>query len=152
MFNINDLDQHRSKIKFDVSGDSLVCVIRKKAIKSTSEELVRQLIIHFLLEKYNISKNYIAVEKQIELHSTKKRFDILIYDKFTKPLILIECKKSEHKLSQQDLDQLSRYNIVMNAPYSILTNGKQIIICEYKNKEFSFLNELPEESYWSAYY
>lgn len=98
--------------------------VRKRRVVLKPEEHVRQLFLQYLLSDSSATINRIAVEKQIKLNNLSKRFDILIYDQSLSPQTLIECKSPSHKLGQKDLDQMVNYNIVLNASYLILTNGK----------------------------
>ena len=41
------------------------------------------------------------------------------------PVLLAECKAPNVKLSQDTLDQAARYNLVLNVPNLLLTNGNQ---------------------------
>ena len=109
------------------------------------EELVRQLMISYLIGFKNYNKNKIAVEKELKLLERKKRFDILIYDSAMSPHILIECKAPEVPITQNTFEQISRYNLELNAPFLIVTNGITTYCCEVfvEGGNYKFLNEVP---------
>jgi len=67
------------------------------------------------------------VEGAITLNGMTRRCDIVVYDRNLKPWMIVECKKEEVELSQKVADQASRYNIVLNVPYLLLTNGRQVL-------------------------
>ena len=128
-------DNHQTKV-FDV--------IRKTYVVLTPEEWVRQHIIHFLIEEKNYPKGLIEVEKQITLFNTTKRVDILVRDNKLQPLVLIECKAAEITLTQKEINQLARYQLSLQAPLSMLSNGLQHLIMRVENGQISFLDELPD--------
>lgn len=119
-------------------------IIRKKYIALTPEEWVRQHVIHFLAEEKNFPKGLMETEKEIALFNTKKRIDILVRSNELKPLLLIECKEPSVKLSQKEAEQLARYQLSLQCPYSMLTNGLSHIVIHSVNEKISFLPELPD--------
>lgn len=97
--------------------------IRKKWVFLSGEEYVRQQLIHYLIDTKRIGPGRIGVEKGIAYHEMKKRFDVVVFDKTGSPLLLCECKAPDVELNQATLNQISRYNSTMNAPYLLVTNG-----------------------------
>lgn len=117
--------------------------VRKAYFILTPEEWVRQHAIHFVLNEKKYPAGLIEVEKQIILFNTTKRVDILIRDKNLKPLLLIECKAAEISLTQNEINQLARYQITLQAPYCMLTNGLNHVVMKLENDKIIFLSELP---------
>ena len=119
--------------------------IRKKYLVLLPEELVRQLVVAFLIKKKTYNKNRIAIEKSLMVNGLPKRWDILVYDELTNPWMLIECKAPTVKISQDTFDQIARYNLSLNVPYLLVTNGLQSYCCEidYQNQTYEFLDEIP---------
>ena len=99
--------------------------IRKKWVKETNEESVRQYFIHYLIDVQNIPPHFISVERQISYLGHLKRYDIVIYKKNTEIFMVIECKASSVELSQATINQAAVYNTGLNAEYIGVTNGKQ---------------------------
>lgn len=97
--------------------------IRMKYVVNTPEEVVRQSMIQYLLKEKLYPKGVIAVEYSINLNGLHKRIDILIHSATGKAAILIECKSPQTPINQLVLDQASRYNQVVEAPYICLYNG-----------------------------
>jgi hypothetical protein len=120
----------------------IFCVVRKRWLKITPEEWVRQNFILYLTEKLLYPISLIAVEKQINLHERKKRFDIAVYNN-SEPYILIECKEMEVTLTQNVLMQALQYNSSLQAPMLVITNGKQCFAFEKKDKQFLEIFEIP---------
>lgn len=97
--------------------------IRRKYVVLTPEEEVRQNFINYLLDFRGYSKNLISVEKGTNYHSLSKRTDIVVFDKNGKPFMLVECKAASVPLNQSVIEQASRYNLSIQAPYLCVTNG-----------------------------
>ena len=72
----------------------ITCAIRKKEIKLTPEEAVRQLYIDRLLHEYGYAASRIQLEIPIHFGREIKRADITIMDKDrpTVPYIIVELK------------------------------------------------------------
>lgn len=119
--------------------------IRRKYVALTPEEWVRQHFIHYLINYKHYPSALIAVEKEIDLYGLKRRFDIVCFDRSSRPYLIVECKAPEVPLSQSVFDQVFRYNLIMAAPYVAITNGI-IHHCGHSisDKQFTLLAEIPE--------
>ncbi|HKC68109.1 MAG TPA: type I restriction enzyme HsdR N-terminal domain-containing protein [Bacteroidia bacterium] len=118
-------------------------IIRKKHVLLTPEEWVRQHAIHFLIKEKKFPTGLIEVEKQISLFNTSKRVDVLIRNKNLQPLLLVECKAADVALTQTEINQLARYQITIQAPYCMLTNGINHVVMKLEGNKVTFLQELP---------
>lgn len=120
-------------------------VIRKKYIVLTAEEWVRQNFIRFLTTEKKFPVSLIAIEKKVTYNTLSKRYDVLIYNS-SNPIVLIECKAPDVKLTQAAFDQIARYNFDLKVKYLVVTNGLQHLYCrmDYTNNTYQFINELPE--------
>ncbi len=121
--------------------------VRRKWLRSTPEEMVRQLILCHLISQCKYPIKLIQVEKELELYRLKKRFDILLYNRDLRPFMLVECKRPEIKLSQDTFDQVARYNLSLQVPYLLITNGKATYCSKinYHEKSYEFLTSLPPQ-------
>ena len=123
----------------------VLCLIRRKKIKLTPEEWVRQHFIAFLHEQHGFPLERMAVEKSIQYGGLTKRWDILVYDKDFQPSILVECKAPNIPIGLDTLYQALTYQKEMQGKFIALTNGQthayfEIHSDEQKLKEKS---ELP---------
>ena len=118
--------------------------IRKKYLVLQQEELVRQSCILWLIDQ-GFSRNRLQVEKLIKIHGLTRRFDIVVYDKQVRPYILIECKAPEVRIDQSTFDQIASYQIALNAPYLMVTNGISNFIAhmDHEVQQYRFFNEIP---------
>ena len=114
---------YQPKIKSQQGKEFIYDEIRKQWIMLTPEEWVRQNFLQYLIQVKKYPATLIAVEKEIKLGDLAKRFDIVVYDKNTQPWIIIECKEMEVALDKLVLDQALRYNITLQVPYIVITNG-----------------------------
>jgi len=97
--------------------------IRKKWLQLTPEEWVRQHVVNYFIIQQKYPSSLISLEKEIELNGIKKRYDVVVYTKELKPFIIVECKAPGVELSQEVLEQASRYNLILNVDYVFITNG-----------------------------
>ena len=120
-------------------------IVRKKYVRLSPEEWVRQHMIHFLVHDKKVPISLTAIEKLVMVNRLQRRFDILVYSKQHKPWLLVECKAPEVKISQEVFDQAARYNLSLQAEYFVLTNGLQTYCCrlDHVNGKYQFLEELP---------
>ena len=109
----------------------------------TPEEWVRQNFLHYLIEVLHYPASLIAVEKQLMLGDIKKRFDIVVYNKESKPFMMIECKEMNVALSENVLQQVLRYNTNMQAKFLIITNGSHCFGFEKIDNRFEEINSMP---------
>lgn len=119
--------------------------IRKKELMLSPEEWVRQHFVQYLIQQKGYSKNYISLEKGLQLHDLKKRTDILVFDENTMPLMLVECKAPHIKITQSVFDQAARYNMIYRVKYLVVTNGLDHYYCEmdYECESYRFIEDLP---------
>jgi len=113
---------------------------RRLWVADTPEERVRQGLLQHLHQVHDIPTGLIAIEREIQYHDIKKRFDVLIFDGDGKPWVLCECKAPEVKITQEVLYQIGRYNAVLNAPHLLVTNGVQwLFFSQNKRGGFDFI-------------
>lgn len=118
--------------------------IRKKFVELTPEEWVRQHLIDYLINHKLVPISLISVEKQLILNGTKRRTDIVIYNSTLQPIVIIECKAPNIQLSQATFNQAFGYNMVLNVPILLLSNGLSHVCVHYINNEPIILSEIPD--------
>jgi hypothetical protein len=118
---------------------------RKKYVVLTPEEWVRQNFLNYLVKVLQYPPSLIGVEKEIFLGEMKKRFDIVIYNRTMQPWMLVECKEMNVPLTEQTMQQVIRYNMVIPATYLVITNGTNTFCGKYMGNErmWQFLREIP---------
>jgi type I site-specific restriction endonuclease len=137
-----------SHFKFKESGGKFYIYdqSRRKYVVLTSEEWVRQNCMHFLSNHKSFPVNLISVEKSFKLNNLVLRYDIVVYSRRAKPLILVECKAPDVKITQQTFDQIASYNLELKVPYLLVTNGKELFFCsvDFNNSTFVYFKEVPD--------
>jgi len=116
--------------------------LRKKWLRLTPEEWVRQNFLQYLIQVMQYPAALIAIEKEIQIGELKKRFDILVY-KDDRPWLLIECKEMNVPISESVMQQLLRYQITVQADYLIVTNGNETRGIGKENDQLVTLNAMP---------
>ncbi|MFN7117006.1 MAG: type I restriction enzyme HsdR N-terminal domain-containing protein [Saprospiraceae bacterium] len=119
--------------------------IRRKWLVLQPEELVRQLLVHYLLTEKKYPKNRFALERGLKINELGKRYDVLIYDCDLKPFLLAECKAPQITLNDDTFRQIANYNMPLQVQYLLVTNGIQTYCCRmnYELESYEFVNEIP---------
>ena len=130
-------------IRIQNDKQQILCAWRRKYVRLTPEEHVRQTILHALEDNFDYPHGLIAVEVPIEVAGLKKRCDAIVYNQQLQPLVLIEFKAESVPLTQQVFDQAAIYNRHLHVPYLMLSNGKDTIMAKILEKDYSFLDHIP---------
>lgn len=122
--------------------DYIFCVWRRKFVRLTPEEWVRQNFLHALVEQ-GYPEMKIAVEAPIEVADLRKRCDAIVYDAQLRPVCIIEFKAPTVSLSQKVFDQVAVYNRRLLVDYFILSNGREHKACVVSPTGYTHLPSLP---------
>ncbi|MCR4813042.1 MAG: N-6 DNA methylase [Bacteroidales bacterium] len=116
------------------------CIVRKKDIRLTPEEAVRQLYLMVLRDDYGYPVSRMELEYVVTFGREKKRADIVIFDKdqTTTPYIIVELKSPKLKDGKE---QLKSYCNGTGAPIGVWTNGESISY--YHRKDPNFFEDIP---------
>jgi len=141
-----NLPNYDFKMKTEQGSRQIFDPVRKKMVKLDPEEWVRQNLIQFLNKDKNYPISLMAVEKGLTVNKLSKRFDVLCYNNDSKPLLLVECKAPNIKISQAAFDQISIYNLQFKVPFLLVSNGLEHYCCQldYEKNSYSFLSEIPD--------
>lgn len=89
----------------------------------------------------------IAVERKVKNPTLQvNRFDILCYDRFGQPHLLVECKGPEVEINHDTFMQTAHYNRSIRAKYVAVSNGMTHYAAkaDYSVGELKFLEEFPD--------
>ena len=141
-----NLPSYSFKLKQDKDKTYVFDAIRKKYVLLTPEEWVRQHIIQFVIQEKKYPASLVAVEIGLKYNQLQKRADVLVYNTSGKPLLLIECKAPEVKITQEVFHQIALYNMTYKVAYLLVTNGLEHYCCvmDYANNTYQFLQDIPE--------
>ena len=117
---------------------------RKKYVVLTPEEWVRQNVLEFLVKEKGYPKDWIAVEKEININGLKRRYDALVYNKNEDVYLLIEFKAPKIKIDEKVFSQIAAYNFELKAPYLLVSNGMEHYFAkmDLQKKKFMFLEQI----------
>lgn len=120
--------------------------VRRKWLVLQPEEMVRQLMVCYLLQEKGYRKNRLSAERGLQVNSLQGRFDLLVYDQDVKPYLLVECKAPQLALKQSTFEQAAWYNTTLCVPYMMVTNGRDAYCCaiDYEAKDYHYLDAVPE--------
>lgn len=143
---ILNLPQYSFRIKDKLDKKLIFDGFRRRWVALTPEEWVRQNFARYLTEEKHYPASLVAVERSLRMNQRDFRTDIVLFSKSGNPLIVVECKAPEVKISQQVFDQIARYNLDLRVSYLIVTNGLTHYCCQFNQEQLSytFLPEIPD--------
>lgn len=137
------------ELRLSVDGDGRTCVfdpLRRKSVILTPEEWVRQHFTAYLANDLGYPPSLMANEVGVCLNGMQRRCDTVVWNKSDgRPLVIVEYKAPSVEITAQVFDQIARYNMVLQAPYLIVTNGLRHFCCrlDAEAQTYSFLPSLP---------
>jgi hypothetical protein len=119
--------------------------IRRKFVRLTPEEWVRQNFVQYLITEGKYPPGLIGIEIMFSLNKLKRRVDVLIHDRQGKPVMIVECKEPEVKIDEKVFDQIVAYNMALKVPYIVVTNGLDHYACriDHVENKWEFLMVIP---------
>ena len=134
------------KANLNLKDNLIWDVLRKKYVRHTPEEWVRQHYIHYLITDLNYPLSLMASEKLVKYNKMSKRCDIVAFSNQLETLMIVECKAPKIKLTEDTFYQIAKYNFTLNSPLLVLTNGIQHIVAhiDTSKNEIVFLDEIPD--------
>lgn len=143
-----DLLQYQPRLRLTKSEEAAFVFdpIRKKEVALTPEELLRQLVLLYLLEEKKYPSHRIRSEVGIKVNGLSRRCDLVVYDAALQPWLLVECKSPKVALTQATFEQAARYNLMLRAPFLTVTNGLATYCSalDFEQESFVYLEGLPE--------
>jgi len=115
-------------------GEELILdLFRKKFVKLTPEEWVRQNFARYLIEEGKYPLGLMGLEMQHAHNRIKRRTDILVHDRYGKPVMIVECKSTSVELTEKVFGQITDYNRKFRVPYLVVTNGYHHYACRFSS-------------------
>jgi hypothetical protein len=144
-----NLPLYSFKIKGKEGSETIFDPQRKKWVKLTPEEWVRQHFVQYLIKEGGYPAGLIGIEMPFRFNTMKKRVDVLVHDRNGNPLMIVECKSPEIRISDfyedKVYDQIGEYNMQYNVLYVIVTNGMLNYAFKFntEKKQYEHLLEIP---------
>ena len=141
-----NLPPYQFKLKKEGDIIRIFDAVRKKYLVLTPEEWVRQNFLQYLILEKKFPSSLISIEAGLKYNQLQKRTDILVYDKSGNPFLMVECKASSVKITQDTFDQVARYNMAFKVKYLVVTNGLNHFCCQmdYADNSYQYLEQIPE--------
>ena len=119
--------------------------IRRKYVKLTPEEWVRQNFIRYLINDCGYPSGLLGVEVMSPFNKLKKRVDVLVHNREGRPIMIVECKAPDVPINEKVFDQIVCYNMGFKVPYLVVTNGIDHYACKIdtETNSYGFLLVLP---------
>lgn len=142
-----NLPTYSFRITGEEGSELIFDPIRKKYVRLTPEEWVRQNFVQYLIQKGKYPPGLIEIEVMFKLHKKLiKRIDIRVRDRSGDPVLLVECKS--YKVDIDDLkvkDQIGEYNMHFKVPYVIITNGMDHYAFKYdpEKNQYDYMMVIP---------
>ena len=134
------------KAKNTEKGWVIFDIIRKKFVLLQHEEWVRQHLIHFLIDHWNISQSLMKVEHKVITGQINSRFDLAVFKSDGYVHLLAECKAPAVDLDQKVIHQSLRYCEVLQPDYLLITNGLKHELAQLnrEDKSYTWLSSINE--------
>ena len=150
LFSEKEVNEIEKRIKKTDDKFYIENIIDSKLKLARPEEIVRQLWINRLINKYNYEKERIKLEYPITFGSRENSgsADIAILNKkngkMDEPYILIETKRPSRS---EGLKQLKSYCNAQGSPIGVWSNGNEVIYL-YREKPniYNSISEIPKAS------
>lgn len=141
-----DLPHKKMQMRIQDGKKEVLDILRKKWVVLTPEEEVRQRFVHYLMDEKKFPAGLLAIEYSLKVNSLSRRADLVAFNSFGHPILMVECKAPSVKITQNVFDQIARYNLSMKVDYLILTNGLEHFCCQmdFKKQQYYFLDEIPD--------
>jgi hypothetical protein len=121
-------------------------VLRRKYVALTPEEWVRQHFVHYLIDHRGYPATLLANEVPLRVGDKSLRADTVLYDRLLHPRMVIEYKAPSIRLSQQVLDQVNHYNMLLHVGYMVISNGLEHYCYKLSDdrREYLLLPDIPD--------
>ncbi|MCC8070376.1 MAG: type I restriction enzyme HsdR N-terminal domain-containing protein [Bacteroidales bacterium] len=133
--------------RVSADGGKIFDDLRQRWVTLTPEEWVRQHFTAWLRMAFGYPATMMANEVSLRLNGMLRRCDTLVYDRALRPRLIVEYKAPEVPITLSVFDQIARYNMVINAPWLIVSNGRSHYCCHYDGPQsYSFATAIPPYS------
>jgi hypothetical protein len=130
--------------------ETLLCLLRKKKVKATPEEIVRQRWLHHMVKNLGFPLLHMAIEKSLDAlldvpsaTLPNRRPDLVVFASGIHPthalypLLLLEFKKGE--ITKEAIDQVRGYYFFVKAPFFAVCGPEKICFGGANEEVLNFL-------------
>ena len=134
-------------LKTQTSGaqTSVFDFLRRRYVRLTPEEWVRQHFVHYLIEHKGDPAALMANEMSLCIGNKKLRADSVLYNRHLQPRMIMEYKAPTVEITQKVFEQIAAYNLLLHVDYLVVSNGLQHYCCriDYDKRTYNFLQDIP---------
>jgi hypothetical protein len=130
-----NLPEYSFKITGKEGNEMILDPVRRKYVKLTPEEWVRQNFIQYLIQEGKYPAGLLGIEVLFRLNKLKRRVDILVHTRTGEPVLIVECKSPDVPLDEKVFEQIATYNMKYKVPYLVVTNGLHHYACIIDHQE-----------------
>jgi hypothetical protein len=144
-----NLPSYSFRIKGKEGSEMILDPLRRRWVKLTPEEWVRQNFVQYLIHEGRYPAGLIGIEMMFSFNTLKKRVDIMVHDRKGQPVMIVECKSPDVNISDfyedKVYDQIGEYNLGYKVPYAIVTNGMFNYAFKFnaETRQYEHLLEIP---------
>jgi hypothetical protein len=120
--------------------------LRRKYVKLTEEEWVRQNFAQYLIQEGGYPPGLMLIEGHYKHNRLDRRVDITVYSRKGEPVLIVECKSPDVDLDDFLVrDQAGEYNKFLKVPYVLFTNGMKHYAFKYHSdlEQYEYLMAIP---------
>lgn len=134
------------KVRQSAAGTTSVFdVLRRRYVKLTPEEMVRQFFINYLVEYRGYPASLMANEVELRVGEKHLRCDSILYGLDMNPRMIIEYKAPHIAITEKVLHQVMSYDMLLQVQYIIMSNGTQHVCMKHDETsgQWMMLQEIP---------
>lgn len=141
-----NLPTYQFRIKETEKKYFILDIFRKRYVKLTPEEWVRQHFLRYLTEEKGFPAALMAVEKQLNINGMNKRCDAVLFNLQANPMLIIEFKAPNVPVNQAVFDQMAVYNAKLKVQYFMVSNGLEHYCCRVNadTASYEFWDGIPD--------
>jgi hypothetical protein len=139
------LPQYSFRITGNDGNQMILDPLRRKYVKLTPEEWVRQNFVQYLINQGKYPAGLLGIEVLFRFHKLKRRVDVLVHNRNGQPVMIVECKSPDVDLDEKVFNQIADYNLKYMVPYLVVTNGLVHYACKmnFEEKKPDYLMVIP---------
>ena len=118
--------------------------LRRRHVALTPEEDVRQRVLWLLVERLGVPAGLVAVEYSVKVNGMDKRADAVVFGTDGAPLMIVECKARQVRLTQATLMQAVRYHSALHPRFLLLCNGDATCCLKVEGASLQAMDHLPD--------
>lgn len=141
-----NLPTYQFRIKETEKKYFILDIFRKRYVKLTPEEWVRQHFLRYLTKEKGFPAALMAVEKQLNINGMNKRCDAVLFNLQANPMLIIEFKAPNVPVNQAVFDQMAVYNAKLKVQYFMVSNGLEHYCCRVNadTASYEFWDRIPD--------